>query len=516
MTQKKRGPQYSRAMLLLVALLLPSISLIPFGGLWLWQHGYVIYWALASCLVIAAVYYLQARFLAETVASKDAAQENDPDSAGDPNWTPRQVTAWDSVLAFASNVHPDRISGRDELMALGLDTVRVVARQLHPQRKDPLLQFTVPEALAVIERASGGLRDFVASTFPLGDRITVAQLMWMYRWRGAVDVVEKGYDLWRIVRLFNPISAVTQELRERYTRQLYDMGRDHLARRLASAYVKEIGRAAIDLYGGNLRVTAAQLDRHVTARSRREMETGEARDAEPMRVLLAGQTGAGKSSLLNALATAVKAEVNAIPATTRYTAYKITHQGLPAGVIVDSPGLTTTTPMEELVQSAAQADMILWIVSATRAAREIDRRALTAIRAYFVTETSRRQPPIILVLTHIDGLRPFKEWSPPYDLNAASGPKAQSILAAMEAAGSELGFAADEIVPVRCDAAAAPYNVDALWAKVIEVVPEAQRARLLRVLEDIKDASSWAVIWSQAANAGRVIKGTFLSRDPGH
>ena len=58
----------------------------------------------------------------------------------------------------------------------------------------------------------------------------------------------------------------------------------------------------------------------------------------------------------------------------------------------------------------------------------------------------------------------------------------------MEAAGSELGFAAAEIVPVRVDGMAAPYNVDALWAKIIELVPEAQRARLLRTLSDIKSA----------------------------
>ncbi len=142
------------------------------------------------------------------------------------------------------------------MVNLGLETIEVVAKRLHPERADPLLQFTVPEALAVIEQASGGLRDFVTSSFPLGDRVTVAQLMWLYRWRGAIGLVEKGYDLWRIVRLLNPVSAVTQELRERFTRQIYDAGREHLARRLARAFVREVGRAAIDLYGGSLRVSA--------------------------------------------------------------------------------------------------------------------------------------------------------------------------------------------------------------------------------------------------------------------
>ena len=65
---------------------------------------------------------------------------------------------------------------------------------------------------------------------------------------------------------------------------------------------------------------------------------------------------------------------------------------------------------------------------------------------------------------------------------------------------------------MRVDIAVAPYNIDALWAKIIELMPEAQRARLLRTLEDIKSASAWGAIWSQAVNAGRVIKGTFLTR----
>ena len=119
----------------------------------------------------------------------------------------------------------------------------------------------------------------------------------------------------------------------------------------------------------------------------------------------------------------------------------------------------------------------------------------------------------MLVLTHVDQLRPFNEWAPPYDLADGSRAKAVAIRGAMEAAGRELGFAASEIIPVRTDTAVATYNIDALWAKLIERVPEAKRARLLRTLEDIKGAPAWRTVWSQAANAGRVIAGTFLSRD---
>lgn len=513
MNEPRKTVGYSRAVLLIVALLLPTASLIPFGGLWLWQQGYVIPWAIGTCIVVTGLYYLQTWLIADRAsATSTLAPAENTDSAADHAWTPRQTDAWNDVVALAARADAERMSSRDAVLNLGLETIEAVARRLHPERKDPLLQFTVPEALAVVERASSGLRDFVTTTFPLGDRVTVAQLMWLYRWRGALHLAEKGHDLWRIVRLLNPISAATQEVRERFTRQLYDMGREHLGRRLARAYVREVGRAAIDLYGGTLRVTASELNRHVTAGSRQDMTAAEVREAEPMRILVAGQTGAGKSSLLNALANAVEAEVNAVPATVQTTAYRLTHEGMPAALLIDSPGLAGANSVGALIESAAQADMLLWVSSATRAAREIDRQALATIRDYFAAETNRHRPPMLLVLTHIDALRPFGEWNPPYDLATGATVKSQSILGAMEAAASDLGFAANEIVPVRVDTAVEPYNVDALWAKIIELVPEAQRARLLRTLRDIRDTSSWANVWSQAANAGRVIKGTFLSR----
>ena len=500
--------------LLAVALLIPTASLVPLGGLWLWQHGLVIYWALASCLAVGGVFLLLRLLIGRAAPAEGAQPQESADAAGDPSWTPRKEEAWQDILALASAVDPQRLSSRDAAQGLALETVEVVARRLHPERTEPLLQFTVPEALAVIERASSGMRSFVVRTFPLGDRITVAQLMWLYRWRGALQYAEKGFDLWRVVRLLNPLSAATQEVRERLTRQVFEVGRQHVAQRLAAAFVREVGRAAIDLYGGNLRVTAEQLSAHVSPASRKDLAAAEVREAEPLRILVAGQTGAGKSSLANALASAVEARVDALPSTQSFTGYKLTREGLPAALLVDSPGLAGRGGADALIRNAANVDMVLWVASASRAAREPDLQALTAIREHFAGEPNRRRPPMLLVLTHVDALRPFDEWDPPYDLSEAGRPKAQAILGAMQAAGEELGFAPADIVPVRVDAGAAPYNIDALWARIMELVPEAQRARLLRTLSDLRGARSWSTLWSQAANAGRVIKDTFFKRTP--
>jgi uncharacterized protein len=506
----KRPARTLHLALLVIALLVPTATLIPLGGLWLWQHGLVLYWAIASSVFVALAFLLLRRLLG--AAAREARPPEPGEAASDAAWTPRQEEAWQEVVARASTVEPQRLTSRDAAQELALETVELVARRLHPERGDPLLQFTVPEALAVIERASSGMRSFVIRTFPLGDRITVAQLMWLYHWRGALQLAEKGFDLWRIVRILNPVSAATQEVRERLTRQVFEMGRQHVAQRLAGAYVREIGRAAIDLYGGNLRVTAEELGAHVTAASRADLAAAEAREAEPLRILVAGQTGAGKSSLVNALANAVQAQVDALPATRRFTAYKLTREGMPSALLVDSPGLKGGDRLDDLVRSAADADMVLWVSSASRAARESDRQALEAIRAHFAAEPNRRRPPMLLVLTHIDALRPFNEWEPPYDLTEGSRAKSQAIVGAMEAAGAELGFAASDIVPVRANGAAAAYNIDALWARIIELVPDARRARLLRTLSDVRNAPAWSRLWSQAANAGRVLKDTFISR----
>jgi hypothetical protein len=206
---RKKTIGIPRAVLMAVALILPAASLIPLGSLWLWQNGLILYWALFSCVVVSGIYYLERRLLAPPAALLWRTT---------PAGRPALVSAPDARAdgALAADVKADRLSSRDAVVNLGLETIEVVAKRLHPERADPLLQFTVPEALAVIEQASAGLRDFVSGSFPLGDRVTVAQLMWLYRWRGVLGMVEKGYDLWRIVRMLNPVSAATQELQGRF------------------------------------------------------------------------------------------------------------------------------------------------------------------------------------------------------------------------------------------------------------------------------------------------------------
>ena len=47
-TVKRKTERRARVILILLGLLLPTLSLVPFGSIWLWQQGYLIYWAAAA------------------------------------------------------------------------------------------------------------------------------------------------------------------------------------------------------------------------------------------------------------------------------------------------------------------------------------------------------------------------------------------------------------------------------------------------------------------------------------
>lgn len=500
-----------RWVLIGIGLLLPVLTLVPIGSFWLWQNGYLLWWALAAVATTVTAWGVQRWLLRPRTASARSPlpadiDQSDLGAGADPAWTPAELAAWRKVLEIAKATDADALTNREAATQLGIRTVEVVALAIHPDRRDPLLQFTAPEALALIEHVSHRMNAFITQNIPLGDKLTVAQMTALYRQRGLLAAGEKAYDVWRAIRLLNPATALASEVRERLSKEMMAWGKDQVMRRLVAVYVEEVGRAAIDLYGGRLRVSEGALAEHVSSKSARDLAAGADEVAEPLRLFVAGQTSTGKSSLVNALAAEVRAAVDALPATNSFKPYSLQRDGLPAALIVDSPGLTPNAAQREaLVEELASCDLVLWVCAANRADRELDRQALDAVRAYFAAHTNRRRPPMLLVLTHVDRLRPFQDWSPPYDVNDATSPKAASMRAAIEAASSDLGFATGDVVPVCLAAEHERYNLDAVWAAIADRLPQAQANQLVRTLRDAEGVWDWSHIWAQAKSGGRVL-----------
>ena len=244
-----------RMFIVLLGLVLPTLALIPLGSLWLWQHGYLVYWALATLACTLFAYLFERRTLGprdkptveiippgETTVLREGSESDR-----------LRNESKKAVDSFAEAANARNISTWNDLMNTGLETVELVAKIYHPDRTDPMLRFTVPEALTLVEQVSGRLRPVFEGTIPLGNRLTVAQFAQIYRWRGIYDVAGRAWSAWRVVRMLNPATAATYELREKLSTSLLQWVKGTISGRLVRAFIHEVGAAAIDLYSGELR-----------------------------------------------------------------------------------------------------------------------------------------------------------------------------------------------------------------------------------------------------------------------
>ena len=132
---------------------------------------------------------------------------------------------------------------------------------------------------------------------------------------------------------------------------------------------------------------------------------------EGIKVVIAGQPNAGKSSLLNALAGAELAIVTAIPGTTRDKVQQtIQIEGVPVHVI-DTAGLRESEDEVEKIgiehawQAIAQADAVLFLHDLTRVDQPAYQADDAAI-AHAIAEKIPRQVPIIEVWNKLDAAAP--------------------------------------------------------------------------------------------------------------
>lgn len=249
--QTRRGNRLLRVVLSTTSLILPALTLIPLGSLWLWERGYVLYWAAFAFVLVALGMGLQWWLLREPV---EAGEILPPVEGDAPPGASREERARRRLDDYIATLTAESVKGEQALRDLAVTTINLVAREMHPGETHPHWNFTVPEALLVAERVAARLRPVVIDNIPLGDQLTVRQVIKLYEWRVAADWAERAYDIWRIIRLLNPAAAITQEARERLTRKLYSSLKDEFTVRLARSYVGEVGAAAIDLYSGRLRV----------------------------------------------------------------------------------------------------------------------------------------------------------------------------------------------------------------------------------------------------------------------
>jgi predicted GTPase len=494
----------------LIALLLwtlPLTALLPLGLLWLWRTGNLLWWLAAMVACSAAGYGFQ-----WWLRRRDRRLLAGAQTAPDPQWPPRAQSAWDAIEAIALGVKPEDwpLTDNPRLPDLGREALEAVARIYHPEVERPLLELTLPHLLLVIERAARDLRTEVAGQLPLSHRLTLGDLVRAYRWKATA---ERLLDLYRAGRLvFNPAGAVLSEAWGGLRRRAFGAAWSDLHRWLLQEYIRKVGYYAIALYSGRLILTDTDADpAAVTPVSRQDLEQAASATAdvaaEPLRILVMGRANAGKSSLINALFGQLTAPADVLPDPTASVApYRLEHAGLTAALVFDTPGCDTAglTPKAQ-ERLATSADLVLWVTAAQRPDRQVERETLDRLRALWAARPDHHPPPLLVAVSHIDLLRPPRDWQPPYDLTHPQGAKATNIRAALEAVAGDLAVPLADAIPV-CLAEGRVYNVaDTLWATLLARQGAADRVRLLRCLDERKRAEDWALLRQQLASTGRFL-----------
>lgn len=212
--------------------------------------------------------------------------------------------------------------------------------------------------------------------------------------------------------------------------------------------------------------------------------------------------------MINALFGILKAETGVIPTTEGVIPYLLERPGLESAIILDCEGYGHKESgkfFAKGLEAAMHCDIILLVISAVNAARDIDQKILQEINETISVNPRNKIPPLIVVMTHIDQLRPLREWKPPYNIADPDSLKSDMIRQAIEAIAKDLKINSDQIAAVSL-APGNIYNVEeGLIPTILQQLDHAKGIRYTRCLRDYHQEDYWRRLWTQSKNAGQFI-----------
>jgi len=421
-----------RIVLRLAAIGLPFLAGFALGMLWLHERDLLLVFLL-GCAAIGLITYIALNmpvWLHRTSAASRDTSMSDRHIDANPDWDASERAAFAAAQALIDS-RLEAPLPNSALKGFAFDVVRTVARESGNAGRSEY-DFTVPEALLLVERVASRLRGDLRSYVSISDRISVGTLLWLWKNQGrARAIYGVGRNAYRVLRMVtNPPRSIAQELNDLVTSGNSNLLTAELQITCQRILFEEIASAATELYSGRLRMSDAELLDSILQDAELDRERLANPDA-PLRIAVAGQVSAGKSTLVNALLGREVAETDLPPTTDRVTAYDGEIEGTPCR-LVDLPGLDgSRTARDATLAEAERCDILIWVLASNRPGREIDRAALADVRTHFAALPDRRPPPVIGVASFCDVLAgsdwPYPENHLPEDVQVRIGDAVRAI-----------------------------------------------------------------------------------------
>ncbi|MFO1020309.1 MAG: GTPase [Planctomycetales bacterium] len=492
--------------LAIVLLAIPYLLLGAAGGMWLYETGWGLPW-----LCLAGFLGITASLIVRNVRKRENPKLSEYVSAAG-SWPPAGREAWAEMEALSDQYRNGErtIATPEDLLPVMREILELAAKKFHPKSRQPLLEVPLPHVMLVVELVSRDLKQILQEKIPGAHILTIHDLQRLQQMASWLPVMSQLYR--GVMFAINPASGIAREIGSYAQGQLLDLSSEELKRWLLQLAVRKTGYYAIELYSGHLLLSELAPHDLTSPQTRRDQSDIDKRDThlrnEPLRIMVLGQVKAGKSSLINALFGEVKSAVDTVPRTAHLEPFSLERDGEFRAVIFDSAGYAMAdhaTVAREVTAAVGNIDLILWVCSAVSAARQVDRQLMLDLRETWVKTPDREFPPIVVVLTHIDQLRPLREWSPPYDLRNEESEKVRNIRGALQQVAADLQIAPSLVIPV-CLAPGETYNVeDGVMTTVNSTLSDARRLQWQRCLREYRDQDFWDRLWKQTQGAGQVL-----------